>query len=296
MIESSRRKPADESIDYQALEDITFNPDWLSTPVDSDKNTIVPLPSLSDKTLTDGDDISYTERNSTKDLRPPFATWGIHRKKPSFIGLMLFVGFILSLVHHLHVAQRRKTGDEKKQAWPTRIGTGFAFLITSCFKTTTTAALGQYIWTVVKRQPLSINRLFALSTDPIALFSIELLKGAKLAILLGAITWLLGLASIAPAATLTIVAKNISEEVRLPVLDFSKASWNDSVDGQNNAVSITNTIAINTASNINVLGLSRQVSGSEWSYTLQFYGPSIKCSEPNNAQQAIFNNITKYYE
>lgn len=106
----------------------------------------------------------------------------------------------------------------------------------------------------------------------------------------------MGLASIAPAATLTIVAKNISEEVRLPVLDFSKASWNNSVDGQYNAVAITNTIAINTASNINVLGLSRQVSGSEWSYTLQFYGPSIKCNEPNNTQQAIFNNITKYYE
>ncbi|TGO09835.1 hypothetical protein BTUL_0153g00210 [Botrytis tulipae] len=191
MIELSRRKPADESIDYQALEDVTFNPELRSTPVavDSNKNSFVPS-SLSDKSLTDGDDISYNQRKSTQISRPPFATWGIHWKKPS----------------------------------------------------------------------------------------------------------LLGLASIAPAATLTIVAKNISEEVRLPVLDFSKASWNNSVDGQYNAVSITNTIAINTASNINVLGLSRQVSGSEWSYTLQFYGPSIKCNEPNNTQQAIFNNITKYYE
>ncbi|TGO51653.1 hypothetical protein BOTNAR_0349g00110 [Botryotinia narcissicola] len=302
MIELSRRKPADESIDYQALEDVTLNPESRSTPVavGSSKNSFVPS-SLSDKSLTDGDDISYNQRKSTQISRPPFATWGIHWKKPSFIGLMFFAGFILSLAHHLYYMSLsgERTGDEKKQAWPTRIGTGFAFLITSCFKATTTAALGQYIWTVFKRQPLSIrnlDRLFALSTDPIALFSIELLKGAKLAILLGAITWLLGLASIAPAATLTIVAKNISEEVRLPVLDFSKASWNNSVDGQYNAVSITNTIAINTASNINVLGLSRQVSGSEWSYTLQFYGPSIKCNEPNDTQQAIFNNITKYYE
>ncbi|KAF7922304.1 uncharacterized protein EAE97_011046 [Botrytis byssoidea] len=298
----SRRKPADESTDYQALEDVTFNPESRSTPVavGNSKNSFVPS-SLSDESLTDGDDVSYNQRKSTQISRPPFATWGVHWKKPSFIGLMFFAGFILSLAHHLYYMSLsgQRTGDEKKQAWPTRIGTGFAFLITSCFKATTTAALGQYIWTVVKRQPLSIrnlDRLFALSTDPIALFSIELLKGAKLAILLGAITWLLGLASIAPAATLMIVAKNISEEVRLPVLDFSKASWNNSVDGQYNAVSITNTIAINTASNINVLGLSRQVSGSEWSYTLQFYGPSIKCNEPNDTQQAILNNITKYYE
>ncbi|KAF7901546.1 hypothetical protein EAE99_012238 [Botrytis elliptica] len=285
MIELSRRKAVDDgSIDYQALDDVTSHRESLSTPVHSDKNTFVPpSSSLSEKSLTDGDDISYAQRKSTQISRPRFAPWGIHWKKPSlnvFCWLRSFIG----PSPLLHVAQR---------PWPTRIGTGFAFLITSCFKATTTAALGQYIWTVVKRQPLSIrnlDRLFALSTDPIALFSIELLKGAKLAILL------LGLASIAPAATLTIVAKNISEEVRLPVLDFSKAIWNNSVDGQYNAVSITNTIAINTASNINVLGLSRQVSGSEWSYTLQFYGPSIKCNEPNNIQQAIFNNITKYYE
>ncbi|KAM0135251.1 hypothetical protein ACHAO1_005336 [Botrytis cinerea] len=301
MIELSRRKLADTPIDYQALDDITFNPESLSTPVGSDKDPLVPSSSPSDKSVADGDDISYAQRKSTQITRPPSATWGIHWKKPSFIGLMFLAGFILSLAHHLYYMSLsgERTGDEKKQAWPTRIGTGFAFLITSCFKATTTAALGQYIWTVVKRQPLSIknlDRLFALSTDPIALFSIELLKGAKLAILLGAITWLLGLASVAPAATLTIVAKNISQEVRLPVLDFSKAIWNNSVDGQYNAVSITNTIAINTASNIDVLGLSRQVSGSEWSYTLQFHGPSIKCNEPNGTQQAIFNNITKYYE
>ncbi|TEY86578.1 hypothetical protein BOTCAL_0006g00580 [Botryotinia calthae] len=303
MIELSQRKLADKSIDYQALDDITFNPELLSTPVGGDKNTFVPSSSsaLSDESLTGGDDISYAQRKSTQIIRPPSATWGIHWKKPSFIGLMFLVGFILSLAHHLYYMSLsgERTGDGKKQAWPTRIGTGFAFLITSCLKATTTAALGQYIWTVVKRQPLSIKNLdclFALSTDPIALFSIELLKGAKLAILLGAITWLLGLASIAPAATLTIVAKNISQEVRLPVLDFSKIIWNNSVGGQYNAVSITNTIAINTASNINVLGLSRQVSGSEWSYTLQFHGPSIKCNEPNDTQQAIFNNITKYYE
>ncbi|KAF7880297.1 uncharacterized protein EAF02_007143 [Botrytis sinoallii] len=258
MIELSRRKAVDdESIDYQALDDVTFHRESLSTPVHSDKNTFVPSSSsLSDKSLTDGDDISYAQRKSTQISRPRFAPWGIHWKKPSFIGLMFLVGFILSLVHHLYYM--------------------------SLSGATTTAALGQYIWTVVKRQPLSIrnlDRLFALSTDPIALFSIELLKGAKLAILLGAITWLLGLASIAPAATLTIVAKNISEEVRLPVLDFSKAIWNNSVDGQYNAVSITNTIAI------------------KYSLKYQcFYGPSIKCNEPNNTQQAIFNNITKYYE
>lgn len=159
MIELSRRKLADTPIDYQALDDITFNPESLSTPVGSDKDPLVPSSSPSDKSVADGDDISYAQRKSTQITRPPSATWGIHWKKPSFIGLMFLAGFILSLAHHLYYMSLsgERTGDEKKQAWPTRIGTGFAFLITSCFKATTTAALGQYIWTVVKRQPLSIS-------------------------------------------------------------------------------------------------------------------------------------------
>ncbi|KAF7853649.1 hypothetical protein EAF04_010640 [Stromatinia cepivora] len=299
MIETSRRKPAGGSIDYQALDDITLNPEPLSIPVVGNKKILLPL--SSNRSLSEGDDVSYSQRKSAQILVPRSVSWRIHWKKPSFIGFMFFSGLVLSLAHHFYYMSLsgERTGDETKQAWPTRIGTGFAFLITSCFKATTTAALGQYIWRVVKRQPLTmknLDRLFALSTDPIAIFSIELLKGAKLAILLGAITWLLGLASVAPAATLTIVARNISEEVRLPVLDFTKAIWNNSMDGEWNAVLVTNTIAINTASNIDVLGLSRQVAGSEWSYTLQFYGPSIKCNEPNSTQQTVFDSITKYYE
>ncbi|KAG4026673.1 hypothetical protein MFRU_038g00770 [Monilinia fructicola] len=299
MVETSRRKPAGETINYQALDDITINSEPFSPVVGSDKKDLVPL--THDKSLSDDDDTSHRQRKSTQMTSNRSAPWEIHWKKPSFIGFMLFAGLVLSLAHHFYYMSLsgNRTGDEKKQAWPTRIGTGFAFLITSCLKAATTAALGQYVWMVVKRQPLTIknlDRLFALSTDPIALFSVELLKGAKLAILLGAITWLLGLASIAPSATLTIVAKNISQEVHLPILDFSKAVWNNSMDGQWNAVLVTNTIAINTASNIDVLGLARQVSGSEWSYSLQFYGPSVKCNKPNSTQQAVFDNITKYYE
>jgi hypothetical protein len=47
-------------------------------------------------------------------------------------------------------------GDAAKQAWPTRIGTGIAFLVTSCLQAGTATALGQYIWTLVKRQAFSI--------------------------------------------------------------------------------------------------------------------------------------------
>ncbi|KAI9647616.1 hypothetical protein NHQ30_004001 [Ciborinia camelliae] len=305
---------AGETIDYQALDDITFNPEFddfvfnpnsVSIFARGDENGFAPLPSNESLSYGDGADIFHTQTNSTQKLSARSPTWGIHWKKPSFIALMLVLGLALSLTHHFYYLSlsNETTGDEKKQAWPTRIGTGLAFLVTSCLKAATTAALGQYVWRVVKHQPFTmiwesenLDRLFALSTDPMAMFSLELLKGAKLALVLGIITWLLGLASVAPPATLTIVARNISQEVRLPVLDFSKSTWNNSMNGRWNAVSVTNTIAINTASNINVLELTRQVSGSEWSYNLQFYGPSIKCNEPNSTEQAVFMDMTEYYE
>jgi hypothetical protein len=86
-------------------------------------------------------------------------SWGIHWRKPTFIISMLVAGLVLALVHHFyyHYMDNRVTGDAAKQAWPTRIGTGLAFLVTSLLKAGTVASLGQYIWIIVKRQPLTLS-------------------------------------------------------------------------------------------------------------------------------------------
>lgn len=123
----------------------------------------------------------FTEIGMESDSRPPEgyqnvleqparprqkpATWGIYWRKPTFIISMLLLGFILSLGHHFYYGylNGRVTGNAAKQAWPTRIGTGLAFLITSLFKAGTVASLGQYIWRAVKRQPFTMGKTLSRS-------------------------------------------------------------------------------------------------------------------------------------
>lgn len=92
---------------------------------------------------------------------PKSAAWGIHWLRPVFIVLMPFLALLLALGHHFYYLSLHdtKSGNAAKQAWPIRFGTAFAFLITSCLHAGTAAAAGQYVWTVVKRKPLSIGKL-----------------------------------------------------------------------------------------------------------------------------------------
>jgi hypothetical protein len=87
-----------------------------------------------------------------------YASWRVHWRKPAFILAMLFASLALSLGHHFYYLSmdNQTAGDAAKQAWPTRIGTGIAFLVTSCLKAGTATALGQYIWTIIKRKAFTI--------------------------------------------------------------------------------------------------------------------------------------------
>jgi len=128
---------------------------------------------------------------------------------------MLLCGLLLSLGHHFYYFSLTGTtaGNENKQAWPVRFGTAFAFLVTGLLQAATASAFGQYLWTIVKRKSLTIglssclyalcprlfyetdirlatlDKLFDLTRDPTGIFSLELLKGAKIALLFGLIFW-----------------------------------------------------------------------------------------------------------
>jgi hypothetical protein len=107
---------------------------------------------------------------------------------------------------------------------------------------------------------------------------------------------LLGLAAVAPPATLTVVAKNVTQDVFVPVLDFSLPIWNQSEPGTWNSQLETNSIAADAAAEMDVVALGRQVYASDWSYDLQFFGPSLQCHEPNSTEQVLFDNVTRWFE
>ena len=150
-----RRKPVSSEIAYETLSDVNL--------IQSASRTSRGLNPFANSRLKQRPNNDNDNNQSSDETKPTpantYASWGVHWRKPAFIVSMLFAGLGLSLAHHFYYSSlnNQRTGDQKRQAWPTRIGTGLAFLVASCLRAATTVALGQYIWAVVKRRPLAIG-------------------------------------------------------------------------------------------------------------------------------------------
>jgi len=142
-------------IEYETLSDVNL--------IQSVSRKSRDLNSSADSRLmqkSNNDDENNQSSDETKSTPAnTYASWGVHWRKPAFMVSMLFAGLGLSLAHHFYYRSlnNQRTGDQTRQAWPTRIGTGLAFLVASALRAATTVALGQYIWAVVKRRPLTIG-------------------------------------------------------------------------------------------------------------------------------------------
>ena len=103
-------------------------------------------------------------------------------------------GASLALGHHLYYDSLDGTaaGSSTRQQWTSRFGTAFSFLIVALLKAANDAAYTQYIWTLVRGKSFciaSLDKLFFLISDPIALFGVDLMKNATFAVLLALICW-----------------------------------------------------------------------------------------------------------
>jgi hypothetical protein len=108
--------------------------------------------------------------------------------------------------------------------------------------------------------------------NPTSLISLELLKSARIALLFGIVYWqfpiklyrlnaqtdficrCLGFAGVAPPATLTVRAKNLTSEAFIPKLNYSLPSW-DVSPGVWEATSVTNRVALQSAFSLDVVPL-----------------------------------------
>lgn len=105
----------------------------------------------------------------------------------------------------------------------------------------------------------------------------------------------LGLASVAPPATLTIIARNISTHVYVPTLDISQPGWITNRD-QWVPETVSNTIAVQSGSSFDVVPLARPISSTDWSYTIEFFGPTLQCDIANSTQQSVFDSLIQRFE
>ncbi|TGO61684.1 hypothetical protein BCON_0025g00110 [Botryotinia convoluta] len=102
--------------------------------------------------------------------------------------------------------------------------------------------------------------------------------------------------SFAPTATLSVVAKNVSVEVPILVLNSSGTSWNRDGDSTFDQSNPSNRIAWQSAYISDIVPLPQPVSSPNWSYEVNFFGPSFKCRPANSMEQADFKRVTRALE
>lgn len=151
---------------------------------------------------------------------------GISWYYPSAMTAFLIFGLAFSIGHHCYYASL----DGKlatNQEWAIRIGTGFSFVIKSCYAASLAIAVKQFVWARVRRTACSISTidaLFAITTDITSLLTGGLWSRAPFVAIIGIVFWLIPLAVIVTPSTLSVsTAETISSQpCNIPILDFNK--------------------------------------------------------------------------
>ncbi|CZT12918.1 hypothetical protein WAI453_012487 [Rhynchosporium graminicola] len=228
------------------------------------------------------------------------AKWGIPwLGEPLQIPLFTFLGIALAVAHHLvYLKLDGQTVGESKfgQQAVKQIGNVFVFLALASLKVAIDESYNQYIWYALRRKSFAIGTLDKLFTLPFritAIFSLRLLGGAKIAALLGLLTWLLFLGGLTPAATLSVVPAllNSTSMHMVPVLDFNTSSWWQIQTVNTDPTIDPTAIHLKTATSAAVGGgiIFPTPPSANSSFSVQFHGPSIKCEAPDEGQKAAFN-------
>jgi hypothetical protein len=142
-----------------------------------------------------------------EDLLPPtsdgysppaqkYVSWGISLKQPIIMVVFLVLGISAAVSHHFyyHGLMGSIAGNTARQQGVIWVGTGLNNLTLFFLNSANGIALTQAIWWTVKRRAMTIgglDNLFALSTDITGFINFELLRRAKIAIIVSFIFWYL---------------------------------------------------------------------------------------------------------
>ncbi|KAK8157436.1 hypothetical protein IWX90DRAFT_324026 [Phyllosticta citrichinensis] len=235
------------------------------------------------KTGRPGPQVTATDLESI----PKIASWNIHWRSPALMAGFFLAGVWFALGHHFHyqALEDQEVGSATRQQWAIRIGTLLAFLSKACLAGAVGVAYTQRLWVTVKEKPISLRNLdnvFSLTTSPVSFFSLEVLTSAKVLCLLAACMWCIPIAATITPATLsvrTVMLPN-STTARVPLPDFlNEDAWAnfEGVGRPSSSTASVNRILAATSSSMSTLSFTAPFTNS--SYTVDFYGPAMKCED-----------------
>lgn len=123
-----------------------------------------------------------------------YVKWGIVWYAPASMMLYAFGGLAAAIGHHFYFSSLHGTvaGGAFRQQFAIGSGTAISVTIVALLRSATTAAYNQYAWVLVRKSFYklgTLDKLFALTIDPTGFLSMEMIKHAKVAVLLAVISW-----------------------------------------------------------------------------------------------------------
>ncbi|CBF79132.1 hypothetical protein AN7077.2 [Aspergillus nidulans FGSC A4] len=218
-------------------------------------------------------------------------------KMPALMLICFIIGLFLAVVHHLYYQLLNNTviHTKSQQTWANRIGTGLVFLI----KTFLAAAVGivctQVLWWSLRSRSIEVSTLDSLFDlrNNILSFLNPLVYDIRLIPIIAVFT---------PSAlsVQSSIASTVSPMSIPSILWNAKlfAGWNGRlVNGQPISAWASvkpNITRVVTATAVHGFVLSLSAPAVNSSYTLNFHGPSLQCTNSTSLHHAVVEYYNEY--
>ncbi|KAK5701853.1 hypothetical protein LTR97_004671 [Elasticomyces elasticus] len=243
----------------------------------------------------------------------------IYWKTPTTVWVAFATGILLACGHHIFYTKLDRTrastgnfdlrfGKISKQQLNISIGTALAFLVKAMLTSAVSVSYVQLFWHAMKRSrkalPLpEVDNAFYALQDMLGIFHRALWQRYPLLILLALIFWLLAIPSVITAGTLSVQpaldTPLPTSMVSVPDFDFVNFNFAEMFRGASSPGGtgsmyigpslLAQKVAAATAAEGKILSITPPAPNSSW--TLDFWGPSLRCDDvAAPLRRAILNN------
>ncbi|KAK5679824.1 hypothetical protein LTS10_007772 [Elasticomyces elasticus] len=243
----------------------------------------------------------------------------IYWKTPTTVWVAFATGILLACGHHVFYTKLDRTrastgnfdlrfGKISKQQLNISIGTALAFLVKAMLTSAVSVSYAQLFWHAMKRSRKAprlteVDNAFYALQDLLGIFHRALWQRYPLLILLALIFWLLAIPSVITAGTLSVQSALDTplptSMVSVPDFDFVNFNFVEMFRGMPSPGGtgvmylgpslLAQKVAAATAAEGKILSITPPASNSSW--TLDFWGPSLRCDDVAAPQRkAILDN------
>ncbi|KAL2818104.1 hypothetical protein BJX63DRAFT_84054 [Aspergillus granulosus] len=222
---------------------------------------------------------------------------GIHWRMPTAMIVCFVIGVGLAIGHHFYYysLDGTRVGDQSRQEWALRIGTGLAFLMKTFLTTAVGIACVQHFWWILRLKPIRLSTLdsmFDIRGSIFNFFDLHIwLRGPNVAIL-GLISWLIPIVTVITPSTLSVQNANGTTIVEqpIPAMDFDRSKYITMSEGGADGPTGSLTRVV-MGSTIQGSILQVPAPATNASYTLDFIGPYILCQ---NASEYVNRTVNEF--